>query len=265
LQMRSILQTTAFTHDLDPYEAIGVARTTNGGKVTVTIRSDNTAIQNRGRNDPNSHSIAYIGPSTISTFVFNPNGVPEEGGGVTSGQNGVDANNNYFSTVTPGMYFTLTGTGAFAFTPGASTGLTASDVDVPVIDAPAPAPAPAGNGRRLKLTFLNNAFNGGDIFRFTIGRGLERGPNVTPAGAALANYNADLFGGGVLIPEGTVLPDGMRFSGTLADGATFDGRIKNRLGSGFSQLDGFGFLNAEAAVSLPLPPEPRPFQRPPLP
>ena len=45
----------------------------------------------------------------------------------------------------------------------------------------------------------------------------------------------------------------MRFSGTLADGSTFDGRIRNRLGAGFSQLDGFGFINAEAAVNAPLP------------
>ena len=71
-------------------------------------------------------------------------------------------------------------------------------------------------------------------------------------GASAQNYNADNFGGGVLIPEGTVIPDGMRFSGTLADGATFDGRMRNILGFGFSQLDGFGFLNAEAAVKAPL-------------
>ena len=245
---------STFPHDLDPYQATGVARTSNGGKVTVTIRSDNTAVQSRGRNDPNSFSIAYIGPSTINSFVFNPNGVAAEGGGVTSGQNGVDINNDYFSNVTPGLYFALAGTGGFGFTPGASTGLTGSDVAVPLLDAAAPAPAPAGNGRRLTLTFLNEAFGGGDIFRFTIGRGLERGPNVATAGGlALASYNADLFGGGVLIPEGTVIPDGMRFSGTLTDGATFTGIMRNRLGAGFSQLDGFGFLNAEAAVTAPLP------------
>ena len=106
----------------------------------------------------------------------------------------------------------------------------------------------------MTLSFLNNAFNGGDIFRFTIGRGLERGPNVaTAGGAALASYNADLFGGGVLIPESTVIPGGMRFSGTLADGATFTGLMQNRLGAGFSQLDGYGFINAEQAVAAPLP------------
>ena len=89
-------KSTTFPHDLDPYQAVGVARTTNGGKVTVTIRSDNTAVQSRGRNDPNSFSVAYVGPSNLTSLVFNPNGLASEGGGVTSGQNGVDINNDYF-------------------------------------------------------------------------------------------------------------------------------------------------------------------------
>ena len=73
------------------------------------------------------------------------------------------------------------------------------------------------------------------------------------AGSSVANYNADNFGGGVLIPENTVISAGMRFSGTLADGATFTGLMQNRIGAGFSQLDGYGFINAEAAVNAPLP------------
>jgi hypothetical protein len=254
-QMTSILQSTAFPHDLDPYQAVGTARATDGGKVTVTIRSDNTAPanQNRGRLDANSHTIAYTGPSSISTFKFNPNGLISQGGGVTSGQNGVDASNNYFSTVTPGMYFAIaTATGAEPFAVGSGTvGLTLADV-VPVLSNPAPAPANAANGQTLTLTFTPGSFTGGDILRFKIGRALARGPQVTSP-AVLANYNADLFGGGVLIPENITIPDGMRFSGTLADGATFEGIMKNRIGSGYSQLDGFGFINAEAAVSAPLP------------
>jgi hypothetical protein len=255
-QMTSILQSTAFPHDLDPYTAIGTARATNGGRVTVTIRSDNTAPagQNRGRLDANSHTIAYTGPSTISTFKFNPNGLISQGGAVTSGQNGVDASNNYFSTVTPGMYFAIaTAAGAEPFALGSGTvGLLLTDV-VPVLTNPAPAPANPANGQTLTLTFTTGSFAGGEMLRFKIGRGIIRGPSVAVGGASLANYNADLFGGGVLIPENITIPDGMRFSGTLADGATFEGIMKNRLGNGYSQLDGFGFLNAEAAVSAPLP------------
>ena len=258
-QMTSILQRSCFPHDLDPYVARGVALTSDGlSKVTVTVNSDQTATAARGRNDPNSHSIAYIGPSFISSFSFNPNGLASEGGGVTSGRNGVDASNNYFSNVTPGLYFsTVTATGAFAFTQGASTGLVPSDVVTPVtLTNPAPLPASQTvgvQGQTLTLNFNTGAFGGGDVFRFTIGRGLTRGPNVTNAnGASAANYNADNFGGGVLIPEGTVLPDGMRFSGVLQSGATFSGTMRNYIGFGFSQLDGFGFINAEQAVQTPV-------------
>ena len=175
---------------------------------------------------------------------------------MTSGQNGVDINNNYFSNITPGLYFTTaTATGAFAFTVGASTGLLAADV-TPALSNPAPAPVTVtpNQGQTLTLNFAAGSFHRRRHPAVYHWSRLIRGPNVTlAAGASLANYNADLIGGGVLIPEGTVIPDGMRFSGTLEGGATFDGSIRNRLGFGFSQLDGFGFINAEQAVSVPLP------------
>ena len=41
----------------------------------------------------------------------------------------------------------------------------------------------------------------------------------------------------------------MSFSGTTTDGGTFSGTIKNRIGAGYSPVDGFGLINAEAAVS----------------
>ena len=46
---------------------------------------------------------------------------------------------------------------------------------------------------------------------------------------------------------------GITFTGTLADGNTFSGTISNRIGSGWSFLDGWGFINAQNAVSQPLP------------
>ena len=221
-QMTSILQSTAFPHDLDPYQAVGTARATNGGKVTVTIRSDNTSIatQNRGRQDANSHTIAYTGPSSISTFKFNPNGLISQGGAVTSGQNGVDGSNNYFSTITPGMYFAIaTAAGSEAFALGSGTvGLTLADIvgAGPVLSNPAPAPANPSNGQTLTLTFTPGSFTGGDLLRFKIGRGIIRGSSTAAGGASAVNYNADLFGGGVVIPENITISDGMRFSGTLA-------------------------------------------------
>jgi subtilisin family serine protease len=253
-QMTSVLERSTFTHDLDPYFASGVARATNGAKITVSVSSDQTAVQSRGRNDPNSHTISFVGPSSLTSFIFNPNGLATEGGGVTSGRNGLDTTNNYFSIVTPGLYFTnLTATGNFPFTIGNSVGLVASDVSFALSNqAPAPVTVTPNQGQTLALSFVSGSFAGGDIFRFTIGRQLSRGPSVATAGAVAANYNADNFGGGVLIPEGTVIPDGMAFRGTMADGSTFNGVIRNRLGAGFSNVDGFGFINAEKAVTTPL-------------
>jgi hypothetical protein len=74
-----------------------------------------------------------------------------------------------------------------------------------------------------------------------------------------------------LIPEdpaGNDVRPGMTFTGTIVDAGkvyTFNGRLTNRIGHGYSPLDGFGFINAEAAVAAPVPtvppsPGPSPVQ-----
>jgi len=264
-QMTSVLERSAFPHDLDPHFASAEVRATNGGKVTFTVLSDGDSNLATGLNDPNSMSIAYIGPGTVSSFTFNPAGTAATGGSVTSGNNGVDASINYFSNVYPGMIFS---TVAKPFTVGnGSVGLTGADV-VAALSNAAPLPSTATQFWTLGLTFPNNNFSSGKTLRFTVGRGEQHsaavgtfaapiggppfaGPN---SGASTTNPIGDLFGGGVLIPEGTVTNNGMSFSGTMSDASTFSGTIKNRIGAGYSVLDGYGFINAEAAVSLPLQP-----------
>lgn len=251
-QMRSVLQRSAFNHDLDPYLSTGVARANNGGKITIRINSDNESNTGTGLNDATSFSVSYVGPSNLTSLVFNPEGDGAHAGAVTSGQNGLDGaggnSGNYFSTPSPGLFFNIgAGTGAKAFTFGTSVGLLATDVTATVANL-AGTPAPATANWTLNLSFPTGAFTGGKILRFTVGRGLWKGPLST----SVAQYSADLFGGGLFIPENTMVDDGMSFSGTLQDGSTFSGRIRNRYGAGYSALDGFGFINAEAAVSLPL-------------
>ncbi len=252
-QMTSILSRSTYPHDLDPHFASGSARTTTGGKVTISISSDNEANTGTGRNDNNAFSISYVGLGQLTSFVFNPQGTPATAGGTVSGRNGLNATGAYFNdTANPGMYFAFTGTGgkAFAIGSGSSAGFTTTNTTAALSNAAA-TPAPTGNGQTLTLTFTGGVFNGGNVLRFGVGRGLQRGPNVvTPA--ALANYSADLFGGGISLPEGTGNGNGMTFSGTTSDGATFSGVIVNRIGSGWSRLDGFGFINAEAAVAAPI-------------
>jgi hypothetical protein len=124
-----------------------------------------------------------------------------------------------------------------------SVGLGTGDV-VAALSNPAPLPSIATQFWTLGLTFPNNNFSSGKILRFTVGRGEQHsaavgtfavpiggppfaGPN---SGASTTNPNGDLFGGGVLIPEGIVTNSGMSFSGTLSDASTFSGVFRNRIG-----------------------------------
>ena len=271
-QMRSILQRSAYPHDLDPSFASASARTSTGGKVTITISSDgyNGTNASTAQNDPNSFAVSYVGSGAISSLVFNPGGTGATGGNVTGGANGeIDTNGTptsptvtYFQINAPGLVFE---TPTKAFTPGNSVGLTAADVTATPSN-PAGAPTPAGAGfYTLSLGFPTGNFTGGKVLRFTVGRGAQRSSNVATGGSATVlgpgtttvNSLADLFGGGVLVPGSydsatktySVITNGMSFSGTTTDGGTFSGTIKNRIGAGYSPVDGFGLINAEAAVS----------------
>ena len=278
-QMRTILQTNVFQHDLDPSFASSVARTTGattGGKVTITITSDNDANTSTGQNDPNSIVVSYVGPNSIASLTFNPAGTATTAGNVTGGNNGVSYSNystgagatpggtaTYFENDFPGLVF-LPGTKAFTL--GNSSGLTASDVTAPTITPSVVgfsnlAPAPSNGTTQywtMSIGFPTGNFTGGKVLRFTVGRGAQHSSTVgtfsTPvAGTTTSNPIADLFGGGVFIPRNVVVTDGMAYSGTLTDGSTFSGTIKNRIGNGYSNVDGYGLINAQTAVAAPLP------------
>ena len=263
--MTTILQNGVFAHDLDPNYSSGVARASNGGKVTLTFSSDNSSNAGTGINDTNALAIAYTGPSYLTSLTFNPTGTAATGGNTTGGNNGLDNNNIYFSNIYPGMVF-LPSTKAFTFGTG-SLGLTASDVTAAFSNL---APLPSNQTNQywtMALSFPNTNFVGGKILRFTVGRGLQHSSSVQSAGATVVavpgpgptggttapSYSADLFGGSVLLPDGTGTGVGMSFSGTLGDGSTFSGTINNRVGVGYSRLDGYGFINAEAAVQAAIP------------
>ena len=167
--------------------------------------------------------------------------------------------NTYFSNIYPGIVFEPLST---PFTLGTSVGgLTAADV-IATFSNQAPLPSTAGQWWTMSLAFPNANFTGGKALRFTVGRGPQHNSSITGTAVPGTGQNggatstsfvmADLFGGGVLIPDGTVTTAGMAFSGTTTLGATFSGTIQNRLTNGYSVTDGFGFINAEAAVNAPV-------------
>ena len=179
-QMTSILQRSAYPHDLDPSFASASARTSTGGKVSITISSDgyNGTNASTAQNDPNSFTVSYVGSGSIASLVFNPGGTGATGGNVTGGANGeLDTNGTptsptvtYFQIDAPGLVFETT---TKAFTPGNSVGLTAADV-VATPSNPAGAPTPAGVGfYTLSLGFPTGNFTGGKVLRFTVGRGAQ--------------------------------------------------------------------------------------------
>lgn len=242
-QMKTILQRSAFPHDLDAYSARGVAVAGNGGKITVTVDGDNSGTS---QGDLNATSITYVGPGSVASIAFDATGGNPTGGSVVN-----------FST--PGLVFDTrpnTGeqvNGGQPFTVGSgSKGLTAANV-VAVLTNPAPAPSLPGQFYGLNLTFTPGAFTGGKVLRFGLDRDEQRSAFSPPTGDSRNGSSADLTGAGVRIPEGTIVPGGVTFTGTLSDGSTFSGILTNKIGAGYSFLDGFGFINAQSAVSQPLP------------
>ena len=242
-QMKTILQRSAFPHDLDPYRATGQAVATNRGKVTVTIDGDNSTTS---QGDPNAMSVAYVGPGSITSIVFDASTGNPGGGSVvnpsTPGQV-FDIRANNGNLISGGQPFVV-GSG--------SIGLSAADVVATVSD-PAPPPSVAGQFFKLQLSFASGVFTGGKALRFGIDRDEFRSAFVPPTGDSRNGSSADLTGQAVRLPSGAVIPGGIRFTGTLSDGSTFSGVLANRIGAGWSFLDGFGFINAENAVGQPLP------------
>jgi subtilase family protein len=261
-QMTTVLQRSTFLHDLDPFHAQGVASTAAGGKITVSILSDNDSSPGTGEHDPNAIEVTYDGPGKVASLDFNSNAEPTDGGNVTGGNNGLDESNHYFSNIYPGLVFDPA---LQPFILGDLVGLRPGDV-VATTSHPARAPS-TGQLWTLNLRFPQRKLQDGLLLRFGIGRDEQHTARVgtfdnplggfpfagPDSGTTFPNGSGDLWGGGVLIPEGFLIRDGMRFSGKLDDGSAFSGTMRNRIGRGYSVLDGYGFINAETAVSLPLP------------
>ena len=252
-QVTSILERSTFPHDLDPYYVSGVARATNGGKVTLTLSSDSDTNTGTGGTNANAFTVAYNGPGALASLVLNPDATLATAGNPTGGNNGVTYSTTgvggtvtYFENSFPGMVFTPN-----SFTVGSASTILAANVAATFSNL-APAPSTTQD-LTLGLAFSGGTFTGGNILRFNVGRAIQHSAATTGTapytGTTSTNYIADLLGGGVSLPSGTVTSNGMTFSGTLSDGSTFSGRMKNNIGAGYSPLDGFGFINAQTAVS----------------
>jgi len=243
-QLRAILQRSAFPHDLDPYFARAIGRA-SGSRVTVTASADGNTSPNVF--NFNIFNVSYIGTSSLTQLVFNPSGSE-----ATSGNTTEPVVTTAGSTSRPGLIFDQRGptAGSGPFTVGATRGITAGEI-MGVLSNPAALPAdPANQFNTFTVNVVAGALAGGEGFNF----GLDRDEiDAFGAPASVGGDSADLLGANIRIPEGELAPGGMTLSGTLENGATFNSIFVNRIGAGYSRLDGFGFINAESAVRQPIP------------
>jgi subtilase family protein/pre-peptidase len=224
-KMRKILQDSAFRHDLDPYFSQGFALV-RGNALGISAQADPNAIS---QFDPNVFTLTHVGARTLDAFHINgSNGNP------TQTPKGIVFDERTTPAPPPGQPFVV----------GRTVGLSAADITA-AFSLPADPPGLPGQWKQLDLAFAAGSFRGGDLLSFGMDR--DEADGAGPTGAAGGN-SADLLGDGVLIPSGDFAFGGASFFGSFSGGAQFNGRFFNLIGKGYSQLDGFGFVNAEAAV-----------------
>jgi len=223
-KMREILQDSAFAHDLDPYFSWGFALS-RGNFLAIDANADPNAIS---QFDPNVFTVTHFGARALANLSLNGTGAnPTNSGAIVFDERTTP-------TPAPGQPFIV----------GRTEGLTALDIQA-AFSLPADAPGLPGQWKQLDLQFLPGSFASGDSLSFGMDR--DESDVFGPGGAAGGN-SADLLGGGVLIPSGKFVPGGARFFGKFEGGFPFSGEFFNLIGNGYSQLDGYGFINAEAAV-----------------
>jgi len=224
-KMRQILQESAFAHDLDPFFSSGFALSL-GNLLAINASADPNAIS---QFDPNVFTVTHFGTRSLASLSINGTGANPTNtpGGIVFDERGAPL-------PAPGQPFVV----------GRTEGLTPLDV-LGTFSLPADAPGLAGQWKQLDLKFLPGKFGSGDLLSFGVDR--DETDVVGPGGAAGGN-SADLLGGGVLIPSGKLVQGGASFFGKFDGNRPFRGEFFNLVGHGYSQVDGYGFINAEAAV-----------------
>ena len=77
---------------------------------------------------------------------------------------------------------------------------------------------------------------------------MDRDANPSDDGTADEGNAADQLAGDVLLPSGAVARGAVTFRAELSDGRVLRGEFENRIGRGWTPLDGWGFVDAQDAV-----------------
>ncbi|GAA2753714.1 S8 family serine peptidase [Amnibacterium kyonggiense] len=233
-RMKAILSRSTFAHDLDPFESSGSA-----GGLTVSASGPQGSERDPvpgTLNDPRFFSVSYDGRVPLKSItLYGETASPTApGAGDAKRSAGIVFDPRPFSATADsfrdvGFPFTVGGTGG---------GLRASTV------RPSnSAPTGSGQYRHLTLSFGSN-LKSGQSLRF----GVDRDLAVSPYGGSNEGNGADELGGAVFAPQRITVPIGLGFVAVRADGSKIVGTVQNRLGHGYSPVDGYGPVDAEQAV-----------------
>ena len=95
----------------------------------------------------------------------------------------------------------------------------------------------------MTLTFTNGLARGNGLTF-----GVDRDLAVTADGPPSEGNGADELGGANFTPLRLPVKSGLVFVATRVDGRKIAGVLQNRLGSGWTPLDGFGVVDPQRAV-----------------
>lgn len=231
-QVRRRLERSAFAHDLDPWRTQGRSR-------GVTVRAvgdqgDERDLVPGSLADPNFFRVVNTGRSPLRSITFFGETASPTALGPGSRSAGIVFDNRPLAA--PGSYRE----GGFPFqVGGVFGGLRTSSVSAQLSEQTAP-----GLYRHLTVRFAHGLKK-----RQAVSFGIDRDLALwAPTVPAIEGNGADELGGATFLPSGRTEPRGLRFVAVRADGSTVRGALVNRLGRGWSPVDGYGVVDAERAV-----------------
>ena len=232
--LRGLLERSTFPHDLDPY----AARATSRDGLSIDAVADAGDERNgltASQRDPNVFTVRYAGPGSVVSLTLDaakgdPTGLKP---GLAWDPRPFDPD----SPSTSGSPFTV-GSASPGIDPGTVTATFAKR---------APAPAVAGQFREMTVHFAPGSLTAGRSVSF----GVDRDEVMSAFGDSQQGNSADLLSDGQSTPADKLLRGSVAFEATLSNGRKIKGEFANRVGSGFTPLDGFGLLDAVRAVGAP--------------
>jgi hypothetical protein len=233
--LRALLERSTFPHDLDPYAANASSREGLTINAVAEAGEEFAGGPTESQRDPRVFTVRYNGPGSITSLTLDASQADPTG----AGRGALAWDPRPFDPNAPeasGSPFTVG-----AASPGIDPGTVSA-----TFAKPAPPPAVDGQFREMTVHFAPGALTAGRFVSF----GVDRDENPSAFGDSSEGNSADLLSDGVTTPGDRVLRGAVEFEAHLSTGRVIRGRFANRIGFGFTPLDGFGLLDAVRAVGV---------------